>query len=156
MLTAFKRRIIENGKVEGLQRVLREIIRLAEEQGIRFGELQIADSVRTVADVNVAKDDATRKEGKRPRHPLAPWGLKRSRRVRDEEGKVTSKPLYFCGYKSHVSINGETELITSVVATPGNPLDSRRMPSLVEQDLKQGLPVQVVAADRGYHDTRSH
>lgn len=63
-LTAFKRRIIENGKVEALEKVLREIIGLAQEQGIRFGGLQIVDSVHTVADVNVAKEDARQKEGK--------------------------------------------------------------------------------------------
>jgi transposase len=155
-LTAFKRRIIENGKVEALEKVLREIIRLAHEQGIRFGGLQIVDSVHTIADVNVVKDDARRKGGKPPRDPGARWGAKRSRRVKDKEGKVSRKPMYFYGYKSHVSINGETGLITSVEVTSGNAPDGKQMPSLVEQDLEQGVPVGVVAADRGYDDTRNH
>jgi IS5 family transposase len=155
-LTAFKRRIIENGKVEALEKVLREIIRLAQEQGIRFGGLQIVDSVHTIADVNVVKDDARRKEGKPPRDRGARWGVKRSRRVKDEEGKVMKKPLYFCGYKGHVSINGETELITSVEVTPGNAPDGKQMPKLMEEDLKQGMPVEIVAADRAYDDTRNH
>ena len=114
------------------------------------------DSVHTIADVNVAKDDARRKGGKPPRDPGARWGAKRSRRVKDKEGKVSRKPMYFYGYKSHVSINGETGLITSVEVTSGNAPDGKQMPSLVEQDLEQGVPVGVVAADRGYDDTRNH
>ena len=155
-LTAFKRRIIENGKVEALEKVLREIIRLAQEQGIRLGGLQIVDSVHTIADVNVAKDDARRKGGNRPRDPHARWGVKGSRRVKDIEGKASTRPVHFYGYKSHVSINGQTGLITSVEVTSGNAPDGKQMPSLVEQDLEQGVPVEVVAADRGYDDTRNH
>jgi len=155
-LTAFKRRIVENGKVEGLEKVLREIIRLACEQGIRFGGLQIVDSVHTIADVNVGKDDARRKKGKPPRDPLARWGVKGGRRVKDGKGKASTRPVYFYGYKSHVSINSQTGLITSVEVTSGNAPDGKQMPSLVEQDLEQGVPVEVVAADRGYDDTRNH
>jgi IS5 family transposase len=155
-LTAFKRRIMDNGKVEALEEVLREITRLAQEQGIRFGGLQIVDSVHTIADVNVGKDDVRRREGKPPRDPHARWGVKGSRRVKDEEGKTSTRPVHFYGYKSHVSINGQTGLITSVEVTSGNAPDGKQMPSLVEQDLKQGVPVEVVAADRAYDDTRNH
>jgi IS5 family transposase len=155
-LTAFKRRIIENGKVEALEKVLREIIRLAQEEGIRFGGLQIVDSVHTIADVNVVKDDARRKGGNPPRDPHARWGVKGSRRVKDEEGRASTRRVYFYGYKSHVSIDGQTGLITSVEVTSGNAPDGKQMPSLVEQDLEQGVPVEVVAADRGYDDTRNH
>jgi IS5 family transposase len=76
--------------------------------------------------------------------------------VRDEQGKVRREPVYSYCYKSHVSINGETELITSVGVTPGNAPDGHRLPKLVEQDLEQGVPVEIVSADRGYDDTRNH
>jgi IS5 family transposase len=155
-LTALKRRIIENGKVEALEKVLREITRLAQEEGIRFGGLQIVDSVHTVADVNVAKDDARRREGKPRRDPHARWGVKGSRRVKDEHGRVRKEPIYCLCYKSHVSINEQTGLITSVEVTSGNAPDGKQMAKVVEQDLEQGVPVEIVAADRGYDDTRNH
>ena len=31
-----------------------------------------------------------------------------------------------------------------------------QMPLLVQEDLEQGVPVKIVAADRGYEDTRNH
>lgn len=75
-LTAFKRRLLDNGKLDAFQELLGEIVELAGEQGIEFGTLQVVDSVHTVADVNVAKDDARRKERNPPRDPGAQWGVK--------------------------------------------------------------------------------
>ena len=64
--------------------------------------------------------------------------------------------VYFYGYKTHVSVNEETELITSVEVTSGNGPGGKQMPLLVWQDLEQGVPAEVAAADRAYDDTRNH
>ena len=155
-LTAFKRRLIENGQLEAYEGMLKEIVGIALEEGIEFGPVQVIDSAHTVADVNVEKDERRRKEGKEPRDPHARWGVKHSRRVRDEKGRVVKQREYFYGYKMHVSMNSENGMITSVRVTPGNAYDGHLLPELVEEDLGLGLAVGVVSADRGYDDSDNH
>jgi IS5 family transposase len=62
----------------------------------------------------------------------------------------------FFGYKAHASLNAETGLITSLVHTPGNAYDGHELCRLVKRDLAQGLPVHIVAADRGYDSGDNH
>jgi IS5 family transposase len=146
-LTAFKSRILENGKLAPFEQLLREIIALAMEKGIEFGAIQIMDSTHSIADVNVSKDKGRQHEGKRPRDGSAQWGVK---------GSKQKKPIYFYGYKAHVSLNAQTGFITSIVHTPGNAYDGHQLPRLLRKDLDQGLPVQIVTADRGYDDSDNH
>jgi hypothetical protein len=49
----------------------------------------------------------------------------------DREGKSVRQEGYLYGYKTHVSVNEETELITSVEVTSGNGPGGKQMPSLV-------------------------
>jgi hypothetical protein len=55
-----------------------------------------------------------------------------------------------------VSLNAENHLITSVIVTPGNAFDGHILPDLIAKDQAQGLPVEIVAADRGYDDIQNH
>jgi IS5 family transposase len=55
-----------------------------------------------------------------------------------------------------VSLNSKTELITSVQVTAGNRYDGHELPGLLEKDLAQGRPVEIVAAVRGYDDSDNH
>jgi IS5 family transposase len=156
-LTAFKRRLEENGHVVAFQEMLQEIVVVAGERGIEFGQIQVLDSVHTVADVNTQKDETRqKKEGKGPRDASARWGAKHSRQVKTSEGKTVKQAEYFYGYKGHVSLNSETELFTSVRVTEGNRYDGHELPRLLESDLAQGIPVQIVSADRGYDDSDNH
>jgi len=155
-LTAFKKRILENGNLGVFEALLRDVIALALEKGIAFGEVQIVDSTHSIADVNVNKDDKRKKKGQRVRDPVAKWGVKHSRKVRDEHGRVRMQTQYFYGYKAHASLNAETGLITSLVHTPGNAYDGHELPRLLERDLAQNLPVRIVAADRGYDSGANH
>jgi len=152
-LTAFKRRLLDNGRLDAFEELLVEIVSLAGEQRIEFGTLQVVDSVHTVADVNVEKDDKRRRDGKPPRDPGAQWGVKHSRRMKDADGKSIRQKVYFYGYKGRVSLNAQTGFITSAMVTPGNAHDGRQFPSVFDRDLALGLPVEIVAADRAYDDT---
>ena len=145
-LTLFKRRILENGKLGPFEQLLRDIIALAMEGGIEFGAIQIMDSTHSIADVNVSKDKGRQGQGKPPRDGSAHWGVKGSKK----------KPIYFYGYKAHVSLNAQAGFITSMVHTPGNTYDGHQLPRLLRKDLDQGLPVQIVSADRGYDDSDNH
>jgi hypothetical protein len=55
--TAFKTRLAENGKPEAFEKVLVQIIGIAQEEGGRFGSLRLVGSVQTVANVSVTKDN---------------------------------------------------------------------------------------------------
>lgn len=156
-LTRFKNRLVEGGKLEAAEALLAEIISLAQAHGIAFGSIQVMDSVHTVANVNTQKETVRRERGDEPpRDGDARWGAKGTRRLQDAHGKKIKQTEYFFGYKAHCSLNAESELITSLTVTPGNAPDGGQMPQLLEKDLAQGLPVEIVAADRAYDDGDNH
>jgi len=155
-LTVFKNRILENGKLRAYTKLLNDIVHIAQESGVVFGSLQIIDSTHSIANVNVQKDDRRQKKGERPRDPSAQWGVKHTRTVRDEKGHKKRVPEYFHGYKMHTSFNAEAQMITSVEVSGGNGYDGHHLPSLIESDLAQDLPIEVCTADRGYDDTDNH
>ena len=155
-LTKFRKRLIERGRLEAFEEMLTEIIRIALESGVQFGSIQIVDSVHSVADVNTSKDESRKKKGKGPRDPDAKWGVKHKRKFKDEHGETKEQLEYFKGYKAHVSLNAESGMITNLVVTPGNAYDGHKLPELVNRDLELGLPIDTVAADRGYDDGNNH
>ena len=124
-----------------MEQMLATIIGLAQDKGVEFGTIQVIDSVHTIADVNTAKDDSRKKRGKPPRDGDAAWGVKHTKRERDEQGKTVERRQYFHGYKAHVSMNTGSDLITTVGVTPGNAYDGHRLPELVESDLRKELPL---------------
>ena len=156
-LSKFRQRLVQNGKEEALEEMLATIVCLAQERDVEFGSIQVIDSVLTIADVNTAKDDSRKKKkGEPPRDGDAAWGVKHTKRARDEQGKAVESRQYFFGYKAHVSMNTVSDLITSLSVTPGNAYDGHRLPGLVESDLRQELPMGTVTADRAYDDGENH
>ena len=115
-LIVFKSRLIEGGGTKAYEDLFNEIIEIAQEKGVRFGAVQIVDSVHVVADVNVEKDDRRRKEGGLPWDRDACWGAKGDKVVVGKDGSKEKKAEYFYGYKDQVSLNAEAEMITSFKA----------------------------------------
>jgi IS5 family transposase len=155
-LTVFRNRLEERGKMQVFQEILEEIVQTALANGIRFGSIQLIDSVHSVANVNTAKDEKRQKKGKEPRDPNARWGVKHQRKVKTEDGKEKKQTEYFFGYKAHVSMNAETGLITGLEASSGEKYDGDYFCRLVNHDLRQKLPMNTYAADRGYDDGDNH
>jgi IS5 family transposase len=158
-LTAFKARIIENGRLTAFDNLLAEVVSIAREKGIRFGSIHVyvlMDSVHTVADVNPEKDRRNRRDGRPRRDPNARVGVKNGRVTTDADGEMAKGKEYFLGYKDHVSYDALSEMITSMIVTPGNAYDGHQLPKLLQKDLEQGLPVSIVTADRGYDDSDNH
>ena len=154
-LTVFKNRLIEAGGVKAYEELFSEIIKIAQEKGVKFGKLQVIDSVHLVADVNIGKDRRRQKDGESPRDKDAHWGAKGSRTVETLRGKE-KKVHYFYGYKDQVSLNAESEIVTSVLPARADEYDGHKLKKLVEKDLAQGLPVGIVTADKGYDDGDNH
>ena len=147
---------MDRGKLATFEEMLAEIIQIALESGVQFGSIQIVDSVHSIANVNTSKDKNRKNKGQGPRDPDAKWGVKHTKKVEDEHGNPKEQREYFYGYKAHVSLNAESGLITNLVATPGNAYDGHKLPELVNRDLELGLPIDTVAADRGYDDGNNH
>lgn len=152
-LTVFKDRLLKHSGQKAVESLFDEIISQAKKRHIRFGSLQIIDSTHAAADVNPGKDDQRQKtEGKPPRDKDAAWGTKRIKKIKDQDGNTRDIPEIFYGYKIHVSFNPETDLVTSLKITDGSCYDGYSLKPLVNKDLGKGLPVEAVAADRGYDD----
>lgn len=158
-LTLFKNRLLARKGERVFEQLFKGVLRIARETGISFGLIQVVDSVHTVADVNLEKEEARRKQGKGPSPPEAEdarWGVKGKKVVRDEAGEKEEQKEYFLGYKTHLSLNAETGLITSLTVTPGSAYDGHHLPDLVEQDVAQGIGAVVYAGDKAYDDGENH
>jgi IS5 family transposase len=155
-LTLFKNRLIDKKGDKVFERLFEKVLKIAQEKGISFGSIQVVDSVHTIADVNLQKDESRKDKGKGPRDPDARWGVKGKKIVKDENGKKHEQREYFFGYKAHVSLNAESGLITSLKVTSGSAYDGHELPDLVKADLAQGVGAKVYAGDKGYDDGENH
>jgi len=155
-LTVFRERLVERGKLKVFEEMLEEIVQIALQRGIQFGSIQIVDSVHSIANVNTDKDQKRQGKGKGPRDPDARWGVKHKRKVKNEAGQEEEQVQYFYGYKAHVSLNAENNLISSLEATSGEVYDGHHFTGLVDHDLGQALPVETYTADKGYDDGENH
>lgn len=154
-LSLFKNRLLERGGKEAYEGLFNEIIKIAREKGVRFGPIQVVDSVHVIADVNLNKDKARQRKGKQPRDPDARWGAKGNKVVEGKEG-TERRVAYFYGYKDQVSLNAEAELVTSVAPGRGDDYDGHQLKKLVEKDAAQGIHPETLAADKGYDDGENH
>ena len=155
-LTLFKNRLINNAGAKAYEELFNEMIIMAMEKGIKFGKLQVVDSVHTIADVNLVKDEQRKHQGKPPRDGGARWGAKGDKLVVSKDGKRSKETEYFYGYKDQVSLSAETELVTSVSPGRANDYDGHELKKLIEKDLSKGMEIEIVAGDKGYDDGDNH
>ena len=154
-LTVFKNRLVENAGMKVYEELFNEIVRIAHEKGVKFGRLQIVDSVHLIADVNLTKDRQRQRAGKPPRDKDAHWGAKGDKIIETAHGSEKGTE-YFYGYKDQVSLNAQTGLVTSVIPGRADEYDGHELQKLVEKDLKKGIEIETVAADKGYDDGENH
>ena len=155
-LTKFKERMILRKRELKLEQLLADIVQTALQKGIRFGAIQVVDSTHSAADVNTAKEENRKRGGKGPTDADAQWGAKGKYTVQGPDGSRSRQVKFFYGYKTHTSLNAGSELITSIKVTSGNTFDGHYLQELIEKDLADHIPVNTVAADRGYDDSTNH
>ena len=155
-LTTFRERLLKNGRLKVYEEMLANIVREAVIRGVKFGSIQIVDSVHSIADVNTDKDQKRQNKGKGAHDPDARWGVKHKRKVKTDKGETEEQTEYFYGYKAHVSMNAENGLITSLETTSGEAYDGHHFCSLVDHDLELKIPVDTYAGDKGYDDGDNH
>lgn len=155
-LCLFKRRLCETGKWVYFQRVSDAVLRHAQNSGLRLGQIQVVDSVHTVANVDNDADRQRQEQGKPPHDPQATIVHKGKRSVTEPDGHVTTKMMQYRGYKAHISLNAETGLITSVIPTLGRAADNLQFPQLLEHDEAIGVAADTYTGDMAYDDTDLH
>ena len=167
-LTYFKERIL-NGGTKPLDEIFTELIIQAKKMGVKFGEIQIVDATHSDANMNIDRDNGRKKKKKESVDKDAKWGVKHSRKVKDDKGKTYNQKQCFLGYKTHASLNEKTGIVTSLKVSPGNKYDGHYLPSLVKKDQKKKLIAAkkikklkeqerkiIYACDRGYDDGENH
>lgn len=152
-LSTFKKRFLECGNWKVLECMFDDMLRQAQAHGLQLGELQVLDSVHTQADVNNEKDRERQEQGKEPRDPDARVVDKGKRRVTQADGTTTTQSIRYRGYKTHTSVNAETGIVTTVVATHGNYADNKAFPQVREHDRALNLPTRAYGGDKAYDDT---
>ncbi len=155
-LCLFKRRLREAGRWASFAAVGDAVLQQAQAAGIRLGEIQVVDSVHTVADVDNDADRHRQDQGQAPRDPEAQLVKKGKRTVTQPDGQVEMRESQYRGYKSHTSLNAETGLITTIHPTLGNAADNIQFPSLLAHDQAIGVPGLIYTGDQAYDDTDLH
>jgi transposase, IS5 family len=155
-LTVFKQRVLEKKGQEGFEALFRKVVRLAKEKGIPFGKIQVVDATHSIADVDVQKDKERKDGGAKPRDDDAAWGSKGRRNMKTADGKVVQVNKSFYGFKSHLSVNAESEIVTAVAVTPGNKTDGQQFEELEKRDEAVGVEAEIYAGDKGYDDGDNH
>lgn len=155
-LCLFKRRLFAHGGSAAYAQLFDMIIAQAKAAGVAFGKVQLVDAVHTVADVNVEKDRKRQEQGKPLADPDAEVVNKGEREVTKADLTTEKKKVLHRGYKTHVSIDAESGLVTSIKPTMGNVADNTQMPYLVQHDAQMGIPAEIYAADRAYDDGELH
>ena len=155
-LCLFKRRLADAGHWSHFEAVSDGILAQARQAGVKLGPIQVVDSVHTEADVDKDADRERQAQGKPPRDPQAQVVKKGKRRQTEPEGTVVEREMRYLGYKSHVSLNAETGLITSVHPTPGNAADNEQFLKLLAHDEQVGVDAPIYTADKAYDDTELH
>lgn len=152
-LALFKERLLSEGNWDELERIFDGLLQQARDQGLRLGCIQLVDSVHTQADVNAEKDKQRQKHGQAPRDPDARVVYKGEREVVEPDGETVKRNIRYRGYKTHVSMDAKTRVVTGVKPDWGDGADNRAFPALLEHDRSLGLPTHTYGGDKAYDDT---
>jgi transposase, IS5 family len=155
-LSEFNRRLREANGWQSFREIGDSVLRQAQAAGIQLGKIQVVDSVHTVADVDNEADRQRQAAGRPPRDRQAQLVKKGKRRKTGPDGKVTKQVVQYLGYKSHVSVNAETGLITTLQPTGGSAADNKQLPHLLAHDVEVGVSAEIYAGDKAYDDTDLH
>ncbi|MFO7916492.1 MAG: transposase, partial [Anaerolineae bacterium] len=155
-LTIFKNRYLKPGEREHLSTCFDQVIAQALDQGVQLGNRQILDSVHTQANVNAGKDEEDQAAGKPPHDPKAKVINKGRCEVVEPDGRRRKKRIRYSEYKTQVSVNAETGIVTNLKVTRGNAPDNKQFPDLHAHDQTLGLPIRAYDGNRAYDDTDTY
>jgi IS5 family transposase len=155
-LSDFKRGLQASGGWAAFEAIVASVLQQAPAAGIQLGEIQVVDSVHTVADVDNDADRRRQEEGKPPRDRQAQPVNKGRRRQTGPDGQIRTSEVQYRGYKAHVSLNALTGLITSLRPNGGKVASNRQVPYLLDHDQEMGVGATIYTGDKAYDDTDLH
>ena len=155
-LTVFKERLEKHGGAEDYAKVFDKVVQQAMAAGVKLGTIQVVDAVHTIANVDNDKDRHRQEEGKPSVDPDATVVRKGERAVTEPDGSTEQKEIMYLGYETHVSMDAETGIVTSIKPSVGNTADNMQMPDLLAHDEALGVPGETYAGDRAYDDGELH
>jgi len=149
--------IERNKRIEDQYRALfQDVLAQAVRLGIVWGKIQAVDAVHTIANVNNEKDRLRPGRELPPVDPDASTVHKGRRKVTDADGKVECRDIKYHGYKTHVSMDTATRVITSLTTSGGVESDGAQMQQLMALDKAVGVPAEIYTADRAYDNGDNH
>jgi IS5 family transposase len=154
-LSVFRERL---GK-ERFEKIFNQIVKLASQQDLTDPKLRIIDSTHTQAnvDLNRLSKEFKEKLEKEPEKLIKKEINSKnyiSKASPDPDARFgrKSKKKKFYGYKEHIRINAQTEIIEKVSVTPGNVNDNDEFPHLIKE-----LPsYSQLTADKEYDTNFNH
>jgi hypothetical protein len=120
--------------------------------GVQLGSIQVVDSVHTEANVDRARNRERREKKEPSSDPDATIVHKGRRSVAGPDGTAQMIEVIYLGYKTSVSMDSETGIVTSIKPTMGEVSDGKQMPDLIAHDTALGVPGKTYSADRAYDD----
>ena len=129
-LTRFRARL----SGERFAQISNQIVEMAREKGLISDRLSIVDStdVKAKVDTFKMKDNPEASPDKDARYGY----------------KSRKKPFF--GYKTHASMDSDSELITKLETTPGNASDGKEFPNVVDTE------AEITTADKAYDSNKNH
>ncbi len=159
-LTLFKRRLQKHGGISDLKVVLDGVIDRSIGQAlakhVRLGSTQVVHWAHKVAKANNDQDRERHEQGKPSADPDATVVHKGKRLVTRADGTVGQRELMHLGYKTHVSQDATTGIVTSIKPTTGNSSHPKQMADLIDNNRTVGVTADTYTADKGYDDGELH
>lgn len=146
LLGQFRERLGE----ERFEGIFNHVVILAKEVGLLDEKLRVLDSTAVKAKVDVARHVGTKDDD----DDDSPHRLEE--RSPDPEARTGHKSAHvrWYGYKEHISIDPESDIVTAVITTPANVSDVTPSVDLIDKErtiFKDALrPVRQVTGDKGY------
>ena len=127
---------------EKFQQIFIEVITQAGDAGLVSDRLQIVDATHLQAKADLFRLPAL--------PPYTPAAQAPGSPDPDARFGRKSQTKSFYGYKEHIAIDADSELITAVTVTPGNVADSDEFMVLIDPHLRE------VTAAKGYDTDANH
>ena len=141
-LSKFRDRI----KVEGFTAIFNRIVEIARQKGLVSDKLRIVDSTHISANVDIFKS-MKRREG----NDDEPGSGLPGSPDKDARFGAKSKKKKFFGYKHHIGIDLENDIITNSATSPGHLDDKDYL-----MDMVTGVPPEALTADKLYDSAYDH
>lgn len=160
-LTYFRDRLGQ----ERFEEIFNQIVKQARDKGLIYDRLKIIDSTHIEAnvDTNRLTKDFKEKNSNHSKHQDK--NINKSNYIDktspDPDARFGRKSdaKKFYGYKEHIRIDGDSEIIEKVKVTPGNIKDEKMLEPLME-DIKPAKKYSKknpkILADKGYDCNRNH